>query len=191
MLLLASLPCMHLLLKDSVVGRTVNCINPKAEQRPGESWNVMEVRITRGGCHVPRNMGGSGSGRNKLGGLVWGRDWTSAELQGLVHACLLPVQPGFMPQVTVGFTGQLTFFHFLCPLTTSITMAPVLAPAELVYSCSCFICIKEKRREGFCVWISSNYCASQVNLTLFFLSSCSTKFKKGQTFLASWKWVWS
>lgn len=141
---------MHLLLKDSVVGRTVNYINCKAEQRSGESWNLMEVRITRGGCQVPRNMGGSGSGRSKVGGLVWGRDWSSAELQGLVHVCLLPAQPGFMPQVTVGFTGQLAFFHFLCPLTTSITMAPGfppgLAPAQLVYSCSCFICMEEKRR---------------------------------------------
>ena len=125
------------------------------------------------------------------------RDWTSAELQRLPHACLLPVQPGFMPQMTLGFLGQLGFFHFLCPLTTSTTMAPwwinktpgfpsVLAPGELVHLCSCFVCVKEKR-EGFHIWISSNYCVSQVKLALFFLSSFSAKFKKGQPCLVSWK----
>lgn len=106
---------------------------------------------------------------------VGNRDSTSDKLQGLAHARLLSVQPGLVPWMTVGFTGQLGFFNFLWPLTVSTIVAPwwitdvpgfppVLTPTELLHLLSCFVCT-EKRISEF---LQTTVCPKSILLSLFF-----------------------
>lgn len=156
---------------------TVNCIHGKAVQRSGDSWKLMEMMISWGGCQVSQNMGGHGSGRRKLGGQAREDEGGEQrlELQGLVHARMLSVQPGLVPWMTVGFTGQLGFFNFLWPLTASTIVAPwwitdvpgfppVLTPTELLHLLSCFVCT-EKRISEF---LQTTVCPKSILLSLFF-----------------------
>ena len=79
---------------------TVNCIHRKAEQRSGESWKLMEVMIAWGGCHVPQNMGGGGSGRRKLGGQVRENEGREQRLNfswiARARACLPASSPAWL-----------------------------------------------------------------------------------------------
>lgn len=127
------------------------------------------------------------------------RDWTSDKLQGLVHACLLSVQPGLIPWMTVGFIGQLGFFNFLWPLTASTVVAPwwitevsgfhpVLTPTELLHLLPCFVCT-EKRISEF---LQTTVCPKSILLYFFsfVLSVLSLRMDKLALQAEKWVWLW-
>lgn len=179
-------------------GHAINCIHCKAAQRSGESWKQMEVMMTWGGHHVLQNMGRGGGRRGDPGGQVrenegreqrWNFSWIAR-----AKTCLPTSSPASCHRwhwaLLDNWGSSTTCAFSLLALLDKLQRLQAflqswIQQSWLIYALVYALCIKEKR-EGFHIWISSNYCVSQVKLPLFFLSSFSAKFK-GQPCLVSWK----